>query len=95
MKSSTLFSLAFVVNIASAVKFVNGPSEWIESSRFNKSHVPEVVSRAYKRSENRHEARSKVTAPAMQQLKSRTPHIPGSKTVKLRYGPYHVPGAPW
>jgi hypothetical protein len=91
MKSFTLFSIAFVANIASAVKFVNGPETWVQSSQFKTSDAPPVIAHAYKRSANR--LNTRATAPSMQQMKSRTPHIANSKTVKLRYGPYHVPGA--
>jgi len=84
MKASTLFTLATSANIAAAIKFIDGPQDWYQAVGFNvtqkhDSELPHLMARA--------------VAPKRQDLKTRNPHIPNSKTVKMRYGPYTVPGA--
>jgi hypothetical protein len=85
MKTSTLVSLALsAINVATAVRFVSGPDGWDQAMRFNATpqswddiKMPPHVSR--------------VVAPKRQEMKPRMPQVPGSKTVKVRYGPYTVP----
>jgi hypothetical protein len=81
--ASILFVLS-VSNVANAVKFLSGPEDWASASGFNTTEQrwddvkwPSQVVRA--------------VAPKRQELKTRAPTIPGSKTVKIRYGPYTVP----
>jgi hypothetical protein len=81
MKTSTLIALSLSAT-ANAVKYVSGPAPWINAVGFNVSSVEQPI---VKRSAG-------ALAPKRQELKNRNPHIPGSKTVKLRYGPYNVPG---
>jgi hypothetical protein len=85
MKTNTLVSLALsATNVVTAIKFITGPDGWASSIGFNATEqtwddikLPPHVSR--------------VVAPKRQELKRRIPQIPGSKSVKLRYGPYTVP----
>jgi hypothetical protein len=86
MKFSELFTLTVsALNVASATKFVSGPTDWIDAVGF-KTEEQKLAS---------HERRQNVraAAPKRQEMKTRNPHIPNSKTVKIRYGPYTVPGA--
>ncbi|KAF2665746.1 hypothetical protein BT63DRAFT_417281 [Microthyrium microscopicum] len=80
---SLILSLAVAANVASATKFVSAPEGWTQSLNL-KTKVTYDIPRLSSRD---------VLPPKIQQLKSRNPHIPGSKTVKVRYGPYTVPGA--
>ena len=85
MKIYTLVPLVFSTsNVASAIKFVSGPDGWARAVGFNATaqscddiQLPRYISRAI--------------APKRQELKPRVPHIIGSKSVKIRYGPYTVP----
>jgi hypothetical protein len=85
MKTTTLVSLALsAINVATAVKFISGPEGWAPSIGFKTEEqtwddvkTSRIVSRA--------------VAPQRQELKPRIPVLKGSKSVKLRYGPYTVP----
>jgi hypothetical protein len=85
MNINALVLLVFSVsNVATAIKFVSGPNGWAPAMGFNTSlqtwddvKPPLSVLRAL--------------APKRQEMKSRAPNVPGSKTVKIRYGPYTVP----
>jgi hypothetical protein len=84
MKTSTLFILAVSVNAAAAFKFIDGPRDWYSAVGFDVTQkhdheLPHLMAR--------------VVTPKRQDMKTRNPHIPNSKTVKIRYGPYTVPGA--
>lgn len=89
MKTSTLVTLVSAVNIAAATQFISGPEEWASSNPLwnvvKEKRDPEFSPR--------HILESRQTMPAVQQLKNRNPHIPNAKSVKVRYGPYTVPGA--
>jgi hypothetical protein len=82
--NAILWSLLSVSNVATAVKFISGPDGWASAKGFNTTEphwddvqLPPQVIRA--------------AAPKKQEMKSRAPNIPGSKSVKIRYGPYTVP----
>jgi hypothetical protein len=84
MKINVLVSLVLSVsNVATAIKFISGPDGWAPAMGFNTTVQtwddiePLSVLR--------------VLAPKRQEMKSRAPNVPGSKTVKIRYGPYTVP----
>jgi hypothetical protein len=85
MKTNALALLALSVpNVATAVKFISGPEGWASAIGFNTTEqswddvqLPPQVIRA--------------AAPKKQEMKSRAPNVPGSKSVKIRYGPYTVP----
>jgi hypothetical protein len=86
MKTSVfaLYALS-ASNVATAVKFLSGPQEWASAVGLNATEqhwddveLPPQVIRA-------------AAVPKRQELKSRAPQIPGSKSVKIRYGPYTVP----
>jgi hypothetical protein len=88
MKTHTLISLALSVsNVATAVKFISGPEGWASAIGFNATEQswdditspPQVI---------------RAATPKRQELKTRAPNIPGSKSVKIRYGPYTVPAPP-
>lgn len=88
MKTNALSLLALSVsNVATAVKFISGPEGWASAIGFNASEPdwddiklpPQVV---------------RAAAPKRQEMKSRAPNVPGSKSVKIRYGPYTVPAPP-
>jgi hypothetical protein len=87
MKTSALIALVVsATDIATAIKYVSAPLGWAQSVGYNTTQyepqggpMPEVVLRA--------------AAPKRQELKTRNAHIANSKTVKIRYGPYTVPGA--
>jgi hypothetical protein len=82
---TTLISLALSAStVVQAVKFVAGPQEWQETIGVNStaqtwenSKLPKLATRA--------------SVANRQQLNPRFPRIAGSKSVKLRYGPYSVP----
>jgi hypothetical protein len=87
MKASMfLLAAASAVNVVTAVKFVSAPEGWTQSLNFTTREAD--FSQYVKR-----EARAVAVAPKRQDLKARNPNIPGAKTVKIRYGPYTVPGA--
>jgi hypothetical protein len=87
MKTATfLLAAASAANIVNAVKFVSAPEGWTESLNFTTREAD--FSKYVKR-----DARAVTLAPKRQDLKARNPKIPGAKTVKIRYGPYTVPGA--
>jgi hypothetical protein len=85
MKTTTIVSLVLSAsNVATAVKFGSGLDGWELAMGFNATaqpwdniKLPSQVARA--------------VAPKRQELKPRVPHIAGSKSVKMRYGPYTVP----
>jgi hypothetical protein len=85
MKTTALVLLALSASdVATAIKFIAGPEGWAQSLGFNSTDqpwddikFPPTVMRAL--------------APKRQQMNSRVPTVPNSKTVKLRYGPYTVP----
>jgi hypothetical protein len=85
MKTNSFALLALSAsNVANAVKFISGPEGWPTALGFNTTEqtwddvqLPPQVIRA--------------AAPKRMELKTRAPNIPGSKSVKIRYGPYTVP----
>jgi hypothetical protein len=84
MKTSTLFiSILSAADIVAAEKFVAGPPGWAQSLGLNATepeHRPQLIARQAKGS-----GRTVI-------LKNRTPQIRGSKSVKIRYGPFTVRG---
>jgi hypothetical protein len=87
MRTSALFVVAIsATNVALAVKFVSAPDGWAQSLGFNTTEIKE------KRAVSPQHV-TRALAPKRQQLKTRNPHIPNAKTIKIRYGPYTVPGA--
>lgn len=82
--NAVLLSFLSAANVASAVKFISGPEGWPSAIKINTTEqtwediqLPEHVIRA--------------AAPKRSEMKSRVTHIPGSKSIKIRYGPYTVP----
>jgi hypothetical protein len=87
MKTTTLISAALSASRAhAAVKFISGPDGWASSLGFNATETDGLP-----QFELPHSRVLGMVAPDRQQLKPRSPQIPGSKTVKIRYGPYTVP----
>jgi len=89
MKTIAFLSLASsAFNAVNAVKFVSGPNGWAPAMGFNGSNPTwddvEPIDRV---------SRFTNLAPSRQEMKPRISRVPGSKTVKLRYGPYTVPGS--
>ena len=84
MKTNTLVTVGLVVNVVTAVKFISGPDGWASAIGFNATEQTwdEINQPPYV---------ARFAAPKRQEIKARNPHIPGSKSVKLRYGPYTVP----
>jgi hypothetical protein len=81
---------ATAANVATAVKFVSAPPDWIQSNLgFNVSQ-PEDHDDMFESPQLM--GRSAMAVPLKVQLKNRNPHIPGAKSMKIRYGPYTVPG---
>jgi len=87
---STFLTLAVSATNVAAVKFISGPEGWPQALGFNTTDaeafgdlyaIPAKVKR------------DAAALPTRVELKNRNPHIPGAKSVKLRYGPYTVPGA--
>lgn len=85
MKTNVLLlSFLSVSNVATAVKFISGPDGWASAIGFNATEQtwddikgpPQVI---------------RAAAPKRQEMKTRASTIPGSKSVKIRYGPYTVP----
>jgi hypothetical protein len=85
MKTSTLFiSILSAADIVAAEKFVVGPPGWAQSIGLNVTepeHHPQLIARQAGSGSGR-----------MVSLKNRTPQIKGSKSVKIRYGPFTVRG---
>jgi hypothetical protein len=86
MKTFMLFAtLLSAVDIAATEKFVVGPPGWPQSIGLNvteQEYHPHLIARqAGKGGSGRTVA-----------LKNRTPNIRGSKSVKIRYGPFTVRG---
>ncbi|QDS77070.1 hypothetical protein FKW77_007229 [Venturia effusa] len=79
-----VLSLLPAVKFASAVRFISGPEGWPAAIKINTTEqtwedvqpAPGVI---------------RAAAPKRMVMKSRISHIPGAKTVKIRYGPYTVP----
>jgi hypothetical protein len=90
MKTSALVALAIsAANVANAIKYIDAPVGWPQAVGFNATPYEETD--LYKT--RRRVARNTALPPKRQDMKTRNPHIPGSKTIKIRYGPYMVPGA--
>jgi hypothetical protein len=89
MKSSVIAALAISAANVAAHKFVSGPDQWAPAMGFNVVE-PEEAGVEFLPLKKRDGA---ALAPKKQELKTRNPHIPNSKTIKIRYGPYTVPGA--
>jgi hypothetical protein len=88
MKFSEVLTIAVAAaNVASASKFLSGPGDWVEAVGF-KAEEQKLTSHDIRRRQT-----NRAVAPKRQDMKTRNPHIPNSKTVKIRYGPYTVPGA--
>jgi hypothetical protein len=88
MKTSTLITLTLsaAANLASAIKYVDAPEGWPQAVGFNPTPFEEAGVPKVRRA-------ARAVAPKRQEIKTRNPHIPNSKTLKIRYGPYTVPGA--
>jgi hypothetical protein len=85
MKTTTLVSLALsAINVATAVKFLSGPEGWASSIGFE-THTQTWDDVKTSR------LASRAVVPQRQELKARIPLLKGSKSVKIRYGPYTVP----
>jgi hypothetical protein len=84
MKSNALLLLLSVSNVATAVKFLSGPEGWASAIRINttEQHWDNIESPPHV---------VRAAAPKKMDMKSRVTHIPGAKSVKIRYGPYTVP----
>lgn len=86
MKTSTLFiSLLSAAGIVAAEKFVVGPPGWVQSLGLNMTErvdPPQLVPR---------QAKGGGSGRTVS-LRNRTPHIKGSRSVKIRYGPFTVRG---
>jgi hypothetical protein len=87
MKTSTLFiSILSAADIVAAEKFVVGPPGWAQSIGLNVTepeHHPQLIAR---------QAKMGGGSGRTVSLRNRTPHIKGSKSVKIRYGPFTVRG---
>lgn len=88
MKTTLLVALAAAANVASAVQFVDAPEGWAKLKGFETTPFEESGIQTVRRA-----ARDVRIAPKRQEIPTRNPHIANSKTVKIRYGPYTVPGA--
>jgi hypothetical protein len=85
MKTTSLVLAALsAANVANAIKFISGPEGWAPALGFNTTEqtwedaaAPMPVKR--------------MLVPKRQEMKARVTQVPGSKTVKIRYGPYTVP----
>jgi hypothetical protein len=88
MKNTAFLALALsaAANVASAIKFVDAPEGWPQAVGFNPIPLEEAGLPKVRRV-------ARAVAPKRQEIPTRNPHIPNSKTVKIRYGPYTVPGA--
>jgi hypothetical protein len=84
MKTSTLF--ISLLSVAAAEKFIAGPPGWAQSIRLNVTE-PEQHAQLVAR-----QARAGGGSGTTVSLRNRTPHIKGSKSVKIRYGPFTVRG---
>jgi hypothetical protein len=89
---STFLTLAISASGVAAGRFstfVDGPHGWPQAIGLNTTKVSDhgnlFVNPAIKKRD--------WFAPNRVTLTPRLPHIPSSKSVKLRYGPYTVPGA--
>lgn len=87
MKTATLFSLAASAALTNAVKFVSGPEGWPEAIGFKTTNAEDHGDMFLP---PKIKARQSISRKV--EMKTRNPHIPNSKTVKIRYGPYTVPG---
>jgi hypothetical protein len=84
MKATTLFlTIISAADIAAAEKFITGPPGWAQTLGLNISE-PEDLPRL--------RARQARATGLKTVLKNRTPHIKGSKSVKVRYGPFNIRG---
>jgi hypothetical protein len=87
MKTSTLFiSILSAAGIVAAEKFIAGPPGWAQSIGLNVTepeHHPHLIAR---------QARAGGGSGTTVALKNRTPQIKGSRSVKIRYGPFTVRG---
>jgi hypothetical protein len=83
MKTFTLFiALLSAADIAAAEKFVVGPPGWPQSIGLNVTEQEDHPRLTARQAGN---GRTVI-------LKNRTPQISGSKSVKIRYGPFSVKG---
>lgn len=88
MKTTTFLSAALSASQAYArTKFISAPDGWAESLGYN---VTDTEGYPHMEANIRNIG---MVAPGRQQLKPRSPQIPGSKTVKVRYGPYTIPAS--
>ncbi|KAF2436265.1 hypothetical protein EJ08DRAFT_692141 [Tothia fuscella] len=88
MKTSALVALAAAAVNVAAIKYVSGPDKWPEAMQFETVSMEDAGIPLVKR-----DADAVDLPPKIQTMPTRNPHIPNSKTVKIRYGPYTVPGA--
>jgi hypothetical protein len=91
MKTSSIVAFAAsAVRVATAVKFVSAPPDWIESNLGFNVTQPEDHADLF--DSPKLMGRSAEAVPLKVELKNRNPHIPGARSMKIRYGPYTVPG---
>ena len=84
MKATTLFlTVLSAADIAAAEKFLVGPPGWAQAIGINVTE-PEDLPRL--------QARQARASGLKTVLKTRTPHIKGAKSVKIRYGPFTIKG---
>lgn len=89
---STFLSLAISASGVAAGRFstfVDGPQGWPQAIGLNTTQVADHGSLFVDTEVKKRD----TAAPNRIQLTPRLPHIPNSKSTKLRYGPYTVPGA--
>jgi hypothetical protein len=91
MKTSSIVAFAVsAAKVTTAVKFVSAPADWIQSNLGFNVTQPEDHEDLF--DSPKLMGRSAQALPLKVELKNRNPHIPGAKSMKIRYGPYTVPG---
>ena len=82
--------IAFTVSVSdivTAIKFISGPERWAQVKGFNYT-LPEEHGTLF----DGPKISKRTALPRKVTLTPRVPHIAGSKSMKIRYGPYTVPG---
>jgi hypothetical protein len=91
MKTSSIVAFAAsAAKAVTAVKFVSAPQDWIHSNLGFNVTQPEDHGDLF--ASPKLMGRDAMALPLKVELKNRNPHIPGARSVKVRYGPYTVPG---
>lgn len=89
MKAFKLFTtLISAVDTAAAIKFIVGPPGWAQTLGLNLTEAQD-----YSKLAARQAKQAGVDTAGKTVLAPRMTHIPNSKTVKIRYGPFNVRGA--